>query len=117
MSASEHKRWLIAYDICHPKRLGRVYRYLSKHAVAVQYSAFIIEGNDAYLHDILFAVCERIDINTDDVRAYHVPQSAQLWALGCQFSMNGCTITDAVLGNLLHPQPEIEHLLVEPVIL
>lgn len=117
MSAGEHKRWLFAYDIREPKRLGRVYRYLSKHAIAAQYSAFVVEGTEAQLHEILIAVSERIDCSEDDVRAYHVPQSAQVWTLGCQFTMNGCTVTDAVLGNLLHPHDEADHRVAGPVII
>ena len=117
MSAGKHKRWLVAYDIRGPKRLGRVYRYLSKHAIAVQYSAFVVEGSDLRLHEILFAVGERIDRNEDDVRAYHVPQSAQVWTLGCQFAMNGCTVTDAVLDNLLHRQVESDQRAAQPVII
>ena len=117
MSAGEHERWLVAYDIREPKRLGRVYRYLSKHAIAAQYSAFIVEGTGLHLQEILEAVGERIDRNEDDVRAYHVPQSAQAWTLGCQFAMNGCTVTDTVLGNLLHPQAEGAQRAAEPVII
>jgi CRISPR-associated protein Cas2 len=107
-SVGEHKRWLIAYDIRDPKRLGRVYRYLSKHAIAVQYSAFVVEGTDTHLHEILWQIGQRIDAHQDDVRAYHVPHNAQVWTLGCQFAMNGCTVTDAVLDTLLHPQSEDE---------
>ena len=117
MSAGEHKRWIVAYDIAHPKRLGRVYRYLSKHAIAAQYSVFIVEGTEVRLREILCAVRERIDLNHDDVRAYHVPQNAQVWTLGCQFAMAHCTVTDAVLGNLLHPQVERDHQASEPVII
>ena len=117
MSASEHKRWLVAYDIRDPKRLGRVYRYLSKHAIPVHYSAFVVQGTDLHLHAILLAVSERIDRSEDDVRAYHVPQSAQVWTLGCQFAMNGCTVTAAVLGNLLHSQSVSAQQAAEPVII
>ena len=43
MSQNQQARWLVAYDIAHPRRLGRVFRLLQKHGVPVQYSVFSVD--------------------------------------------------------------------------
>ena len=65
--------FIVCYDICDPKRLGRLHRFLKKHAVALQYSVFLFTGDERQL-ERLFAVAERyIDPKADDLRAYPLP--------------------------------------------
>lgn len=94
------KRWLVAYDIRDKKRLGRVYRFLSKHALPTQYSVFLLEASEILRAEIMAGIIERIDLSEDDVRVYHVPASAQLWALGTQFKFD-CAVVDETLTSLL----------------
>ena len=67
MSYSERRNWLIAY-IADPLRLGRVHRFLKRHAIPVQYSVFVFQGNQTTLDRILAGIVERIDTEADDVR-------------------------------------------------
>lgn len=46
-------RFLIAYDICSPKRLARVARRLERFATRVQKSVFLYEGEEARLRTLL----------------------------------------------------------------
>lgn len=76
--------WIIAYDITDPKRLGRVGRYMVKHAVRVQYSVFVAELSDAALDRLLEGLEAIIDVKTDDVRAYPLPDRCEVTLLGPQ---------------------------------
>jgi CRISPR-associated protein Cas2 len=97
MSTSSATIWIIAYDIRCKKRLARVYRYLSKTAMPIQYSIFLFEGTELKLQAILRAVADRIDESVDDVRSYHIPESAKVWAFGKQFDFGeGVVATDCL---------------------
>ncbi len=102
MSHSELCPWLIVYDIANRRRLGRVHRYLRQHAIPVQYSVFVLYGNDRKLKHVLEAIEERIDRGKDDVRAYHLPQRCELVMLGTQNLPQGILLPTPGLAKLLH---------------
>jgi CRISPR-associated protein Cas2 len=64
---------LICYDIADPKRLGRVFRYLKKRAMPLQYSVFLFSGDDRQLERCLAGAAALIDEKHDDLRAYPLP--------------------------------------------
>lgn len=66
--------YLICYDIAHPRRLGRVFRYLKKRALPLQYSVFLFSGDDRQLERCLEAAVKLIDPAEDDLRAYPLPK-------------------------------------------
>lgn len=66
--------YVICYDISHPRRLGRLFRYLKKRAVPLQYSVFLFCGDDRQLDRCLDGAQELIDPKEDDLRAYPLPQ-------------------------------------------
>ena len=39
-------KYLIGYDIANPKRLCRIHRAMKTHATPIQYSIFLLEGNE-----------------------------------------------------------------------
>lgn len=84
MSTHQTKTWLVAYDICEPRRLRRVHRLLRKKGLAAQYSAFTVEADDAQIDAVLKALEAEIDVRVDDLRAYHLPASCPVWRLGLQ---------------------------------
>lgn len=47
MSQHASAQWLVTYDIADPKRLGRLFRYLKKQGVPVQYSVFLVDASAA----------------------------------------------------------------------
>ena len=100
MSETAQDHWLVAYDIRDPKRLGRVYRFLSKHAVPLQYSVFLADAGNERISELLDGVRDRIDPDEDDVRAYHLTKHTKLWSMGNQFVTDGCTLSDEAIEAL-----------------
>lgn len=68
------RRYLIAYDIASPRRLGRVFRYLKSVSVPIQYSVFVGVFSHAELHQVLDRLRELIHPTKDDVRLYSLPE-------------------------------------------
>lgn len=64
---------IICYDISNPRRLGRVFRFLKKIAVPLQYSVFLFTGDDRQLDRCLEKAAKLIDEKEDDLRAYPLP--------------------------------------------
>lgn len=65
--------FIICYDITDPRRLGRLYRYLIKRAVPLQYSVFLFKGDDRQLERCIQDAIELIDEKQDDLRVYPLP--------------------------------------------
>ncbi len=81
----KQRLYLIAYDISDPGRLGRVARYLSKHACRVQYSVFAAQLSKSRLKGLLSELEEIINPDQDDIRAYPLPARGEVTLLGQQF--------------------------------
>jgi|SRR5579884_2176310 len=101
MPHTEPRSWLIAYDIADPRRLGRVHRFLKRHAIPVQYSAFVLQANQINLELVLSGIADRIDPACDDIRAYHVPNQCEVKALGRQHLPDGILLRPEQVGRLL----------------
>lgn len=84
MSLHEPKHWLLCYDICHPRRLARIHRYLCKCAWPLQYSMFGLERSEAGIRRILDDLALLIDPEVDDIRCYHIPDHSPVWTYGVQ---------------------------------
>lgn len=82
MAIGTPRSWLICYDVTDPKRLMRLHRFLRRHAAHVQYSVFHFEGSAAAMGRLMHSVEHRIDPESDDVRAYLIPERLQLDTLG-----------------------------------
>ncbi len=66
--------FVICYDIGHPKRLGRVFRFLKKCAMPLQYSVFLYTGDERQLARLMDKLLPLIDQKEDDLRAYPLPK-------------------------------------------
>lgn len=62
--------FLFCYDVSDPRRLGRVHRYLRRHALALQKSVFLFSGSTQQRDGIWAGLLERVDPVADDVRCY-----------------------------------------------
>ena len=80
----KRRLYLICYDITDPNRLGKVGRFMVKHAIRVQYSVFAAELNAIELQMILAGLEGIIDRKTDDVRAYPLPRQGEVALRGRQ---------------------------------
>ena len=74
--------YIVCYDISDARRLGRLFRFLKKRAVALQYSVFLFVGDDRQLDRLLEGAAKLIDPKADDLRAYPLPARALKARLG-----------------------------------
>lgn len=82
MAINQKRGWLIAYDITLPRRLGRIFRFLKKHAIPVQYSVFYFEGSSNDINSLINDLLKIINIKTDDVRIYPIPLNISYNTIG-----------------------------------
>jgi CRISPR-associated protein Cas2 len=101
MSTGSRKSWLMAYDIREHRRLCRVHRFLRKQGLAAQYSAFIVEADDAGILGVLSSIKRLLDPRVDDVRAYHIPVRCTVWCMGRQSWPEGVQLTSTLAASLL----------------
>ena len=76
------REYIICYDITEPRRLGRIHRTLKKAALPVQYSVFLFRGTPEQLALCLARLEAIMDPDTDDIRAYPLPQRGLRLAMG-----------------------------------
>ena len=76
------REYIICYDITNPRRLGRIHRALKKAALPVQYSVFLFSGTPEQLALCLARLAAIMDPDTDDIRAYPLPQRGLRLAIG-----------------------------------
>lgn len=88
------RTWLVGYDITSPRRLRRVARLLEKHAWRLQYSLFVGYWNDREFEAVWASVAALIHPRRDDVRAWPLPEQADIAAWGVTWP------SDIVLGDI-----------------
>lgn len=91
MSQHASARWLVTYDIADPKRLGRLFKFLKKQGVPVQYSVFLVEASAAKMGSLIVQIAKMVDADADDVRAYRLPEN--LWKV----TLGGCILPEGIL--------------------
>ncbi|HLA34216.1 MAG TPA: CRISPR-associated endonuclease Cas2 [Rhodocyclaceae bacterium] len=74
--------FVICYDISNPRRLARLHRYLKDWAVPIQYSVFLLVGDERKLERCLADAVLLIDGREDDLRAYPLPSRGLKARLG-----------------------------------
>ena len=67
------RAFIIGYDIANPRRLQRVHREMCKHATPLEYSVFLLVGDDATKTRCLEKMAALISDTEDDVRCYPLP--------------------------------------------
>ncbi len=85
MPARQQVQYLVIYDICEPRRLQRVHRFLKKSGLPVQYSVFLVIMTKQRLLSLLAGIESLIDDRDDDVRCYALPSRVECRVLGKQF--------------------------------
>ena len=84
MALNQPHRYLIAYDIRDPRRLGRVHRHLRKSGLPVQYSVFTAWLTERKLLRVIDGLEAIICDSEDDIRIYPLPAQADSVCLGQQ---------------------------------
>jgi len=82
MSQNETARYLVTYDIADPRRLTRLFRFMKKQGVPVQYSVFLVETSAAKMGILMSRIATMIHSQADDVRAYRLPENGWQVTLG-----------------------------------
>ena len=82
MSQNETARYLVTYDIADPRRLSRLFRFMKKQGVPVQYSVFLVETSAAKMGNLMARIAQMIHAEADDVRAYRLPDNGWQVILG-----------------------------------
>lgn len=91
MSQNTSARYLVTYDIADKRRLSRLFRFMKKQAVPVQYSVFLVESNAVKLNEMMVRIAKLIHPTADDVRAYRLPDN------GWQFTMGASILPDDII--------------------
>jgi CRISPR-associated protein Cas2 len=95
------RTWLVCYDIADKRRLSRVHKILKREGATVQYSAFSVRASATGVDQLLTRIKAEIDQRADDVRAYHLPESCEVWMLGAQAMPEGIMIEASAATRLL----------------
>ena len=64
---------MIGYDIAQPRRLQQVHRAMCKYAAPLEYSIFILVGNEEDKSRCMAEMAKLIEVGEDDVRCYPLP--------------------------------------------
>lgn len=77
-------KFIVAYDICDPRRLRRVAKLLEQIAVRVQKSVFIFEGTRRDLDAVTGDLTRLIDVAEDRIQAWPVHDGPDIrrWEAG-----------------------------------
>ncbi len=82
MSQHASASWLVTYDIADPRRLARLFKFLKKQGVPVQYSVFLVESSAVKIGNLIVQIAKLVDKEADDVRAYRLPERTWKVTLG-----------------------------------
>lgn len=88
----QRRRWLVAYDIRHPKRLRLVRRTMKGFGMPFQYSVFLCDLTSAERFDLLQALMDVINKDFDRVALVDlgpVDDPAELVFLGPRSNIPG----------------------------
>jgi CRISPR-associated protein Cas2 len=102
MALNQPQLYLIAYDICDPRRLGRVHRYLRGAGFPVQYSVFTARLNDRQLKRLMTGLAALIHPGGDDIRLYPLPARLDKLALGLQIFPDDVLLLEGGVNVLLN---------------
>ena len=77
-------QYLLAYDISEPARLRRVAKCLEFHAIRVQKSVFLFDGNREELHGLQRQLVQLIDVHEDRLQSWPIRQTRDIcrWNAG-----------------------------------
>ena len=67
------RHWVIGYDIVNPRRLQLIYRAMLRHAIPLEYSIFLLAGNENDRRRCMDEITSMIDPERDDLRCYPLP--------------------------------------------
>ncbi len=94
MQKNKLNKYLLCYDISDTKRLGRIYRFVIKVAIPLQYSVFQLLVSNDELELIVGKLEEMIDKKEDDIRIYPLHTRNRTYLIGNSFFPEGVILLD-----------------------
>jgi CRISPR-associated protein Cas2 len=91
MSQNATASYLVTYDIADPRRLSRLFRFLKKQGLPIQYSVFLVEASATQMGNLMVKIAKMIHPAADDVRAYRLPEN------GWQITLGASILPDNIL--------------------
>ena len=83
MKAQKHW-YLLSYDIREPRRLRRFHYRVSKLALPLQESVFLLQANPQKLQELDTLIQQLAHTREDDIRLYPVRNPGAIWTAGRQ---------------------------------
>ena len=74
--------FILSYDIRHPARLQKIHRHLSRQALALQKSVFLLQLRGSELESLLDEIAGLARQHEDDLRLYPLAGLAHIWLGG-----------------------------------
>ena len=74
--------YMVCYDICAPRRLGKIHRILKKNGISAQKSVFFVQKNEKDMKILMGNLEHEIKKDEDDIRAYPVESPEKVWTTG-----------------------------------
>lgn len=96
MSQHASANWLVTYDIADPRRLARLFKFLKKQGIPMQYSVFLVEASAAKMGNLIVQIAKMVDKDADDVRAYRLPERTWKVTLGASILPEGIMLGEGV---------------------
>lgn len=96
MSLHASANWLVTYDIADSRRLARLFKYLKKQGIPVQYSVFLVEASAAKMGNLIVQMAKMVDKEADDVRAYRLPERTWKITLGASILPEGMMLGEGL---------------------
>ncbi|WP_457676814.1 CRISPR-associated endonuclease Cas2 [Thiolapillus sp.] len=78
-------RFLISYDISDTRRLRKIHKVVSSHAIRVQYSLYLFHGNRHEMQTLVEQIQRISDHQEDDIRTYRIPPGCRPEIMGKSF--------------------------------
>lgn len=70
LERARNMRYLVAYDICEPRRLHRVAKLCEQYGMRIEYSVFECDLDAVMFHSLWQGLAQLIDSGEDSVVAY-----------------------------------------------
>jgi CRISPR-associated protein Cas2 len=94
VSLVDKHNWILCYDISDPKRLSRIHRYVTKIAIPMQYSVFLMQASHAELDEIMIELGALINEKEDDIRIYPLHKKPKKYTIGMHLFTEGIMLFD-----------------------
>ncbi|AGX86929.1 CRISPR-associated endonuclease Cas2 [Candidatus Symbiobacter mobilis] len=88
MGTKLKNKYIIAYDICDPKRYNKIHKIIKKYGLPLQYSVYLLDVTRLEIEKLVTELRSLIDPEKDDIRGYYIPQNTWKVSMGTSIVPN-----------------------------